>query len=92
MAVVRESTKDRVAAVEPVVRRVLASKVFDPNRLDDLVQETLTRLASSRRDLDGETLVAYAIVSARNLLATDSARSSRRGELEHRLADIRQPE
>lgn len=36
----RESTRDRVAAVEPVVRRVLASKVFDPHRLDDLVQET----------------------------------------------------
>jgi len=81
-----------VAAVEPVVRRVLASKVYDPNRLDDLVQETLTRLASSRRDLDGEALVAYAIVSARNLLASDSARSSRRGALQHRLADTRQPE
>ncbi|HSH59637.1 MAG TPA: sigma-70 family RNA polymerase sigma factor, partial [Acidimicrobiales bacterium] len=92
MAAVRESTKDRVAAVEPVVRRVLASKVYDAHRLDDLVQETLTRLASSRRDLDGETLVAYAIVSARNLLASDSARSSRRGELQHRLADTRQPE
>jgi RNA polymerase sigma factor (sigma-70 family) len=92
MAAVRESTKDRVAAVEPVVRRVLASKVYDPNRLDDLVQETLTRLASSRRDLDGEALVAYAIVSARNLLASDSARSSRRGALQHRLANTRQPE
>ncbi len=92
MAAIRESTKDRVAAVEPVVRRVLASKVYDPNRLDDLVQETLTRLASSRRDLDGEALVAYAIVSARNLFASDSARSSRRGALQHRLADTRQPE
>jgi len=92
MSALRESTKDRVAAVEPVVRRVLASKVYDPHRLDDLVQETLTRLASSRRDLDGETLVAYAIVSARNLLASDSARSSRRGSLQHRLADTRQPD
>lgn len=87
-----ESTNDRVAAVEPVVRRVLASKVFDGHRLDDLVQETLARVASSRRDLEGETLIAYAIVSARNVLASDSARSARRGGLQHRLADTRQPD
>jgi len=92
MAALRESTKDRVAAVEPVVRRVLGAKVYDGHRLDDLVQETLTRVASSRRDLDGETLVAYAIVSARNLLASDSARLARRSGLQHRLADTRQPE
>ncbi|MDQ3569594.1 MAG: sigma-70 family RNA polymerase sigma factor [Actinomycetota bacterium] len=92
MAALRDTTKDRLAAVEPVVRRVLASKVFDSHRLDDLVQETLARVASSRRDLEGETLVAYAIVSARNVWASDSARSARRGELQHRLADTRQPE
>ena len=86
------STKERVAAVEPVVRRVLAAKVFDPHRLDDLVQETLARVASSRRELEGEALVAYAIVAARNVWASESARSARRGALQHRLADLRQPE
>jgi RNA polymerase sigma factor (sigma-70 family) len=92
MAQSHQSTKDRVADVEPVVRRVLAPKVFDSHRLDDLVQETLARLASSRRDLEGDGLVGYAVVSARNVWASDSARSARRGALHHRLADTRQPD
>ena len=92
MAPSRQLTKDRVADVEPVVRRVLAPKVFDSHRLDDLVQETLARLASSSRDLVGDGLVGYAVVSARNVWASDSARSARRSTIQHRLADLRQPE
>lgn len=92
MAALRTTTKDRIAAVEPVVRRVLAPRVHDSDRLDDLVQETLSRVAATRRDLGGDTLTAYAIVAARNVWATDSARSARRDALEHRLADTRRPE
>ena len=92
MTAASTSTKDRIATVEPIVRRVLAPKVLDSHHLDDLVQETLARVGSSRRDLEGEALVAYAIVAARNVWASDGAREARRGALQHRLADTRQPE
>lgn len=81
-----------VAALEPAVRRVVAARVTDPHRVDDLVQETLARVLAFRRSLEGGALLAYAVVSARNLVISESRTEDRRERLGPRLADLSQPE
>lgn len=80
----------RLVAIEPVVRRVIAVRV-EAGAVDDLVQETLMRLARAAGRLDGADLDAYAAVAARNA-ATDHHRTRRKErESQHRVADLRQP-
>jgi len=52
-----------------VVRRVVAGRVKDTVVVDDLVQETLTRVLGASSRLDPAMLEPYAITTARNLVA-----------------------
>lgn len=81
-----------VAALEPVIRRVIAARVADPDLVDDLVQETLTRVLECRRSLEGGALLAYAVVSAQHLVISEGRRAHRRERLGPRVADLSQPE
>ncbi|HSH22980.1 MAG TPA: sigma-70 family RNA polymerase sigma factor [Acidimicrobiales bacterium] len=81
-----------VAALEPVIRRVVAARVPDPHLVDDLVQESPTRVLESRRSLEGGALLAYAIVSAQNLVISEGRTEHRRERLGPRLADLSQPQ
>jgi serine/threonine-protein kinase RsbT len=59
--------------------------------VEDLVQETLTRVMAARQRLEARALGPYAVVTARNLtrsLATSEQRSRRHA---HRLIDLREP-
>jgi hypothetical protein len=71
-----EDCTPEVAGLEPVVRRVIAARVSDRHLIDDLVQETLARVLESRRSLEGEALLAYAVVSARNIVTSRGAAST----------------
>jgi RNA polymerase sigma factor (sigma-70 family) len=82
---------DDVLELAPLLRRVIAARVRERQVVEDLVQETLTRVMSARRRLEPRTLAPYAVVTARNLvmsLATSEDRSRRHA---HRLLDLRQP-
>jgi RNA polymerase sigma factor (sigma-70 family) len=82
---------DDVLELAPLLRRVIAARVRDRQAVEDLVQETLTRVMSARRRLEPRTLTPYAVVTARNLvksLATSEDRSRRHA---HRLIDLREP-
>ncbi len=81
-----------IAALEPLVRRVVAARVADPHLVDDLVQETLARVLESRRSLEGGALVGYAVVSAQNLIASQGRAEQRRERLGPRLADLSEPQ
>lgn len=81
-----------IAVLEPVVRRVVGARMTDPDQVDDLVQETLARVLQSQRSLEGGALVAYAVVSARNLVASEGRSEHRRDRLRARLADLSEPE
>lgn len=81
-----------IAVVEPVVRRVVAARVADPQLVDDLVQETLTRVLEARRSMEGGALMAYAIVSAKNLVVSEGRTKDRRELLGPRLVDLSQPQ
>jgi serine/threonine-protein kinase RsbT len=82
---------DDVVELASLLRRVVGARVRDGQVVEDLVQETLTRVMAARRRLEPRTLAPYAVVTARNLtrsLATGEDRSRRHA---HRLIDLREP-
>jgi RNA polymerase sigma factor (sigma-70 family) len=86
-----EFQHDDVVELTPLLRRVIGARVHDGHIVEDLVQETLTRVMAARQRLEPRTLAPYAVVTARNLtrsLATGEERSKRHA---HRLIDLREP-
>ena len=86
-----EFQHDDVVALAPLLRRVIGARVRDGQMVEDLVQETLTRVMAARQRLEPRTLAPYAVVTARNLtrsMATNEDRSRRHA---HRLIDLREP-
>jgi RNA polymerase sigma factor (sigma-70 family) len=86
-----EFRQDDVVELAPLLRRVIGARVRDGHVVEDLVQETLTRVMAARQRLEPRTLAPYAVVTARNLirsLATSEDRSRRHA---HRLIDLREP-
>src|SRR5918992_1367113 len=86
-----EFQHDEVIELAPLLRRVIGARVRERQVVEDLVQETLTRVMSARQRLEPRTLAPYAVVTARNLvssLATSEDRSRRHA---HRLIDLREP-
>jgi serine/threonine-protein kinase RsbT len=83
---------DALLELIPVVRRVIAARVRDPHLAEDLVQETLARMTAVRARLDPESLVPYAIVTARNLIAAHVERSERERRKAHLVADSTPPD
>jgi RNA polymerase sigma factor (sigma-70 family) len=82
---------DDVVELAPLLRRVIGARVRDGQVVEDLVQETLTRVMAARQRLEPRALTPYAVVTARNLvrsLATNEDRSRRHA---HRLIDLREP-
>jgi len=81
-----------ILELEPLLRRVVAARVRDPDTVDDLVQEALARVIAVRARLDDEAVTPYAIVTARNLV-TSLARAEERGRRHRpRLVDPSEPE
>src|SRR3954466_4434713 len=71
----------------PLVRRVVAARVRDPQLVDDLVQETLVRVMAARARIEADTLAPYAAVTARNLVASVARSDTRARRVAHLLAD-----
>jgi serine/threonine-protein kinase RsbT len=87
-----ESEKpDEVEHLAPLVRRVVAARVAEPYAVEDLVQETLTRILAVQHRLDGSALAPYAVVTARNLTNTLWRARDRERRHKHRLVDTRAP-
>lgn len=74
-----------------LVRRVVARRVRDRDAVDDVVQETLARVLAARQRLDSRVVGPYAIVTARNLVASQWQRADTGKRHEHRLVDLRGP-
>jgi RNA polymerase sigma factor (sigma-70 family) len=87
-----EAGHEDILELEPLLRRVVAARVRDPDTVDDLVQEALARVIAVRGRLDDEAVAPYAIVTARNLV-TSLAREEERGRRHRpRLVDLNEPE
>jgi serine/threonine-protein kinase RsbT len=74
-----------------LVRRVVASRVPDRDVVDEIVQETLTRLLVAKRRLDDRAAGPYAVVTARNLVTSRWRRADTGKRNEHRLFDPTPP-
>ena len=76
-----------IVDLEPMVRRVVGSRIRDPHLVDDLVQETLARVMAARTRVTGDSLAPYAAVTARNVVASYARRNDRVRDRGHLLAD-----
>jgi serine/threonine-protein kinase RsbT len=81
------SDEQPIIDLVPLVRRVVAARVRDPQLVDDLVQETLVRVMTARARIEADTLAPYAAVTARNLVVSYLRRDHRARRMAHLLAD-----
>ncbi len=70
-----------------VLRRVVARRVPNRDVVDEIVQETAARVLAARDRLDGRAVGPYAIVTARNLVASRWKRADVEQRHEHRLVE-----
>jgi serine/threonine-protein kinase RsbT len=82
-----ETNASDIVELTALVRRVVAARVRDPDVVDDMVQETLARMLTARVRLDRSALGPYAIVTARNIVASHWRRLDTGKRHEHRLID-----
>ena len=80
-----------VAALIPLVRRVVAARVPDQATADDLVQETLARVLAAAARVEPGMLEPYAIVTARNVVTSMWRDRDRQRRHQHRVVDLRPP-
>ena len=81
-----------VAAVEPVIRRVVAARTANPADIDDLVQDCLERMLVARERLAPEAVLPYAVVVARNLVTSHAKSTMRHAAAVPRALDATEPE
>jgi RNA polymerase sigma factor (sigma-70 family) len=81
------SDEQPIIELVPLVRRIVAARVRDPQLVDDLVQETLVRVMAARARIEADTLAPYAAVTARNLVASVARSDNRARRMAHLLAD-----
>src|SRR4051812_39586770 len=77
-----------VAGLIPIVRRVVSARIPDPATADDLVQETLARVLAAAGRVEPGMLEPYAIVTARNVVASLWRDEDRRRRNQHRTVDL----
>src|SRR6187551_1410009 len=80
-----------VAALIPLVRRIVFSRVTNEAAADDLVQETLVRVLAATDRVEPGMLEPYAIVTARNLVASMRRDQDRQRRNQHRMIDMQTP-
>src|SRR5919206_1977931 len=81
-----------VTALIPLVRRIVAARVPDQATADDLVQETLARVLAAAARVEPGMLEPYAIVTARNVVASLWRDRDRQRRHQHRVVDLRPSE
>jgi serine/threonine-protein kinase RsbT len=84
----RDLPADDLLEVRTIVRRVIGARVRDRHLVDDLVQETLTRVLASWERIEPATLVPYAITTARNVVASTWRQADTADRNLHRVLDV----
>jgi RNA polymerase sigma factor (sigma-70 family) len=77
-----------VAALIPMVRRIVAARVADRATADDLVQETLARVIAAAPRVEAGMLEPYTIATARNVVASMWREQDRHRRNQHRVLDV----
>ena len=76
----------RRRGAHPAVRRIVAARVAGPATAEDLVQETLVRVLGAAARVEPGMLEPYAIVTARNVVASMWSERDRHRRNQHRVA------
>ena len=79
---------DQVVLISEPVRRYVQAHTRQPADTDDVVQETLTRVLEHGRGLAVDSALAYALVTARHVLADRANESDRNRRHAHRMLDL----
>jgi RNA polymerase sigma factor (sigma-70 family) len=77
-----------IAALIPTVRRIVYSRVGDTSMAEDLVQETLVKVLGAAPRVERGMLEPYAIVTARNVVASMWKEQDRHRRNRHRVVDM----
>lgn len=85
-----DAPDDVIALIDPL-RRIAAARLANRHDVDDVVQEALTRVLAARPRLDDASLLAYAIVVVRNLIASQHRDRERARQNAPRLIDLTSP-
>jgi RNA polymerase sigma factor (sigma-70 family) len=88
----RPAAHPDLAALIPLVRRIVSARVPERATADDLVQETLARVLAAAGRVEPGMLEPYAIVTARNVVASMWRDRDRDRRHQHRVVDLRPPE
>lgn len=75
-----------------MVRRIVGARVGTHPAAEDLVQETLARVLAACARIEPGMLEPYAIVTARNVIASMWRDDDRHKRNQHRVVDLRPPE
>ncbi len=75
-----------------MVRRIVHARVGSHPSAEDLVQETLTRVLAASSTIEPGMLEPYAIVTARNVVASMWRDADRRRRNQHRVVDLSTPD
>ena len=81
-----------VTSLIPMLRRIIGARVGDESMAEDLVQETLTRVLAAAPRVESGMLEPYAIVTARNVVASQWREQDRHRRNQHRVVDLRLPD
>ena len=77
-----------VTALIPIVRRIIYSRVGNRTVAEDLVQETLVKVLGAAHRMEPGMLEPYAIVTARNVVASMWKEQDRHRRNLHRVVDL----
>ncbi|WP_460967434.1 sigma-70 family RNA polymerase sigma factor [Pedococcus soli] len=81
-----------VAALIPMLRRIVAARVGQHPSAEDLVQETLVRVLAAEDRIEPGMIEPYAIATVRNVMATMWRTDDREVRNRHRVFDPTQPD
>ena len=86
-AVGSDGSDEAIVSFIPMLRRVVAARIRDRQLVDDVVQETVTRVMAASSRIDREALIPYAVVTARNLVSAAGKTQNIARRNEHLLVD-----
>ena len=89
---ISDTRQQYLVALTPLIRRVVAARVRDPQVVDDLVQETFARLLQAGPRLDDGALAPFAVVLARNVAVSFVRGRFTEARHRHRLVELTEPD
>jgi len=89
---ISDTRQQDLLALTPLIQRVVAARVRDPQVVDDLVQETFARLLQAGPRLDNGALAPFAVVLARNVAVSYVRGRSTEARHLHRLVELAEPD